>query len=255
MIKATALKPVTEINTNFHFQNVKIVSVNKKPYPPVVEDMAMRMLHIYKDIEGVLNAQYKALSRNESKFTVSLNGKDELQKQRILTWLEDMKAVIGYHYYDQAENTVSGRLEELPRSRKFLNGEFLEIAIAKEAERIVAELAEKYGLPFDVKSNVVVATQDGKVENEFDIVIMFGKTLYVIEIKSGKRFREYSKYYSVGRKYGIVPDRILLVDSWLEEWEADMAEYFAEYYVATLESFEDKLTRMISADMEEKKYA
>ena len=56
-------------------------------------------------------------------------------------------------------------------------------------------------------------------------------------------------------RYGIVPNRILLVDSCLKEWEADMAEYFAEYYVATIHSFEEKLIRMLSQDMEVKKNA
>lgn len=255
MIKATALRPVTDLNTNIHFQNMKILSVNERPYPPVVEDMAMRMLHIYKDIEVVLDVLYKAHGRGENRFSASLEGKDELQKQRILTWLDDMKAVIAGFHYDESANAVVGNLEHLPRARKFLTGQFMEIALAKEAERIVAGIAAHYGQSYDVKSNVIVATQDGTVQNEFDIVIVFGKTMYVIEIKTGKSFRDYTKYYSVGRKYGIVPDRIMLVDSWLEEGQADMAEYFAEYYVATLDSFENKLIHMISSDMEVQKYA
>lgn len=286
MIKASALKPIVEmapsqiinplpeagrglvepvtgrglmepttISSSNHFQNMKIKLVNEKPYPPAVERMAVRMLNIYKDIEEVLHTIYKAYDRGENKFTVSMRGKDSAQKRCILDWLEDMKAVIGDYHYESKTNSVVGSIEELPRSRTFLSGRFMEIAIAKKTEGIISRLAERYNQPFDVKSNVVVSTKDGIVQNEFDVVIMFAKILYVIEIKAGRRFRDYSKYYSVGRKYGIVPNRILLFDSSLEAWEADMAEYFAEYYVATIESFEDKLVRMISADMEVEKYA
>lgn len=255
MIKATALRPVNETKETIQFQNMKIVSVNEEKYPYIVEYLATRMFHIYKDIESVLRVLYRAHAKGENRFSASLEGKDEFQKQRIMSWLNDMKGVIAGFHYDESTNTVTGNLEMLPRARKFLTGQFMEIALTLETERILAELSARYGKPFQVQSNVIVATHDGIVQNEFDIVIAFGKLMYVIEIKTGASFRDYTKYYNVGRKYGIVPNRILLVDSWLEIDEADQAEYFAEYYVANLESFERKLVTMIIADMEGQNYA
>lgn len=282
MIKASALKPmmetntvlqkpisetstisqrpetesVVQISTSSHFQNMKIVLQNERPYPSVVKDMATKMMDIYDDIEGALHIIYKAYEQEDQKFVIPMLGKNSAQRQIVLDWMEDMKAVIGEYFYDRKTNCIIGSVEDVPRARKFLIGGFLEIAIAKQTQKIVSELADKYQQPFEVQTNVVVSAKDSMApQNEFDVVIMFGKILYVIEIKSGKSFRDYSKYYSVGRRYGIVPNRILLVDSCLKEWEADMAEYFAEYYVATIHSFEEKLIRMLSQDMEVKKNA
>lgn len=254
MLKATALRPVTEITTCQNFQNMRMESAGGNPYPAVIGEMAMKMIHIHKDIEDVLNGINKAYSRGETKFIVSLRGKEKEQKQRILSWLEEMKGAVGNYFYDCQEESVGGFLEDMPRARKFLTGGYMEIAIAKETEKIVSKLANQYRQTFEVKSNVQVTTLDGSQRNEFDVVILFGQMLYVIEVKTGNYFREYTKYYSIGRRYGIIPNRILLVDSQLTEDEADRAEYFSEYYVSTFERFEEKLIHMISTDMEVKNY-
>ena len=255
MIKATALRPVNENKQIIKFQDMKILSTNEEKYPYMVEYLAKRMFDIYPDIKSVLHEIYRADAIGANKFSASLAGKDEFQKQRILRWVEEMKGIIGKYCYDEKQSLLVGFLEQMPRAKKFRTGQFMEIALAEETKRIISGLAVQYGQPFQVKCNVEVGTHDGAVHNEFDIVIAFGKIMYVIEIKTGASFRDYEKYYNVGRKYGIVPNRILLVDSWLEIEEADQAEYFAEYYVANLENFERKLVRMISADMEVANYA
>ena len=63
MIKATALKPVTDENRNLvadvltkRSQNIKIeYSQNAELVPPAVETLACKMLHLDAEIRGLLN--------------------------------------------------------------------------------------------------------------------------------------------------------------------------------------------------------
>ena len=254
MIRAMALKPAVEVTDCTHFQNMNLRFLNEESCPLEVEEMAMKMLDMYEDIEDVISAFYRNDGDAEAKFKVSMHGKTKCQRQKILSWLEDLKGLVKEYHYDSKENLISGCMEEMTRVRKFLSGGFMEIAIEKLSKEIAEELAVQYNVPYVVKRNVEVSLF-GKIQNEFDVVILFGGVLYIIEVKSGKHFRDFSKYYKIGQKYGISPKRILLLDSQLEEKEANLAEYFAEYHVASLGNFREKLRQMIQTDMEVKKFA
>ena len=71
-----------------------------------------------------------------------------------------------------------------------------------------------------------------------------------MEVKSGKHFNSWGDLLEVGKDYGIVPDRLLLVDSYLSDIQANRIESFCKYYVSNLNgnSFKEKLTEMISND-------
>lgn len=81
-----------------------------------------------------------------------------------------------------------------------------------------------------------------------DTIIPF---VYVIEIKSGKQFRDYDKLARIGREYGIVPNRLLLVQNYLTTEQMETVEYFCEYYCANLEqdNLEHKLITMLENDL------
>ena len=82
-------------------------------------------------------------------------------------------------------------------------------------------------------------------------IIEWDGILYVIEVKSGKKFEAWGTLAGTGKKYGIVPDRLLLVDSYLSDVKARRIESFCRYYVSSLEkeSLKEKVTRMISNDL------
>ena len=75
--------------------------------------------------------------------------------------------------------------------------------------------------------------------------------VYVIEVKSGYSFRDFNKYTEIGKVYGIIPDRFLLVDNCLSSEDCDITQFFCEYMVSNLEgnNFSDKLVSMIEKDM------
>lgn len=73
----------------------------------------------------------------------------------------------------------------------------------------------------------------------------------MIEIKSGKHFRDFDKLARIGREYGIVPNRLLLVQNYLTTEQMETVEYFCEYYCTNLEkdNLEQKLIAMIETDL------
>ena len=129
----------------------------------------------------------------------------------------------------------------------------MEIAIRKVVSGVLAKLEKKHGKHFKLYANTKVATVDGKLKNEFDLIIenVTDALVYVIEIKSGKQFRDYDKLARIGREYRIVPNRLLLIQNYLTTGQMETIEYFCEYYCANLEqdNLEQRLMTMIENDL------
>lgn len=89
------------------------------------------------------------------------------------------------------------------------------------------------------------------IKNEFDIVIEWNGIAYVVEVKSGKQFNAWGSLLEIGKEYGIIPDRLLLVDSYLPNERANRIESFCRYYVCNLKngSLKQKVIQMIRNDL------
>lgn len=74
---------------------------------------------------------------------------------------------------------------------------------------------------------------------------------YVIEVKSGKEFKAWGDLVDIGKEYEIVPDRLLLVDSWLSDEKAGRIEELCRYYVSNLanDTLRKKIITMITNDL------
>ena len=135
----------------------------------------------------------------------------------------------------------------------FITGQYMEIAIHKVVSDVLSQLETKHKKLFKLYANTKVATIDGKLKNEFDLIIenATDSVMYVIEIKSGKHFCDFDKLARIGHEYGIVPNRLLLVDNYLTTPQMETIEYFCEYYCANLEqdSLTQKLITMIENDL------
>lgn len=266
MIKASALclyEPIVEQSRKDRLswlvkdsQDMVIESVNgggKIPEP--VADLALRLLdadQIVKDVIRDLRMLY--VSRRDD-FRISLSGKSRGEKEKIVGLMQDMYGIVSSVHYNPENETVAGRLSSTSKAQMFITGKYLEIAVYKRAEEILEKLAKKHGSTYAIYPNVQVSTKEGKLKNEFDLVLEFGGIFYVIEIKSGKNFREFDKYTAIGREYKIVPGRFLLVDNYLSDAQADTVEYFCDYYVSNLSagSLEAKLIKMIEDDLDGRK--
>jgi len=260
MIKASALSLATkseEYATGISWlirnnQNMIIESVkNEEEIPEPVAELALRMLKydsVLKDIVNDLRMLY--VSKRED-FHLSLVGKSREEKDVIINLFQDLYGIVSVLHYTSANEILNGKLVFSPKAQMFITGQYLEIAVYRQVVDIMSKLSRQYSRPYKVYRNVRVATCEGRLKNEFDIVIDFDGIFYVIEIKSGKNFREFDKYMYIGREYQIVPDRFLLIDNYLSNEHAKTIEYFCDYYVSNLtgNSLEMKLIQMVENDL------
>ena len=159
------------------------------------------------------------------------------------------------HYCPECQ-VLNGSLVFSAKAQRFLTGEYLEIGVYETIRKIMDEISSQHKVTYRLYKNVRVATREGRLKNEFDIVIECQGFFYVIEVKSGKQFDDWGNFAEIGEEYGIVPDRLLLVDSHITDAHAQTIEYFCEYYVCNLkhESLREKIVEMIRNDLEEETY-
>ena len=264
MINATALRPVPVENISIisnvsnvltkNSQNIKIEYSKKADLiPGAVESLALRMFKLDAEIRSFLNELRILLGAKREDFHFSLGGVSKEGKAGIIGLCQDLYGVIAEVHYCEDCEMLHGRLVLSSKALMFINGQYMEIAIRKVVGDVLARLEKKYGKQFKLYANTKVATIDGKLKNEFDLIIenVTDALIYVIEIKSGKNFRDFDKLARIGREYGIVPNRMLLVQNYLTTEQMETVEYFCEYYCANLEkdNLEQKLISMIESDL------
>mgnify|MGYP004549007519 FL=1 len=113
-----------------------------------------------------------------------------------------------------------GEVANLHTVIDFLNGRYLEIAIAELTEKTLATLAAENNFQYSLIRNGTIRQKNGR-HNEFDLILDLNGTIrIVVEIKSGDVFSDYEKYVTVGNTYNIIPDNFILVQSRLSEKSA-----------------------------------
>lgn len=261
MIKATALRSVSTENMDIvanvltkSSQNIKIeYSQNADLVPHAVENLACKMLQLDAYIRGILSDLRVLYVSKREDFHLSLNGFSKEAKAGIIDLFQNLYGVVTEVHYCADCNVLNGKLIFSPKAQMFITGQYMEIAIRKAVSDVLAKLATKHGKQFKLYANTKVATVDGKLKNEFDLIIenITDSIVYMIEIKSGKNFRDFDKLARIGREYGIVPNRLLLIDNYLNTSQMETIEYFCEYYCANLEqdNLEHKLITMIENDL------
>lgn len=263
MINATALRPVSTENMDVvsnvsnvltkSNQNIKIeYSKQADLVPRAVENLALRMFNLDAEIRDFLNELRILYGAKREDFHFSLSGVSKEGKAGIVDLCQNLYGVMTEVRYCEDCEMLRGRLVLSSKALMFINGQYMEIAIRKVVGDVLAKLEKKHGKQFKLYANTKVATVDGKLKNEFDLIIenVTDALIYVIEIKSGKN-RDFDKLARIGREYGIVPNRLLLVQNYLTTEQIETVEYFCEYYCANLEqdTLEEKLITMIENDL------
>lgn len=261
MIKATALKQVSIENMSIvsnvltkKCQNITIEhSKNAEQVPHAVAELACKMLQMDTDIRQLLKELRVLYVSKREDFHFGLNGFSKEAKADIIEIFQKLYGVISEVRYCPDCDVLNGKLVFSPRAQMFITGQYMEIAIRKVVSDVLSELEKKHGKQFKLYANTKVATVDGRMKNEFDLIIenITDAMVYVIEIKSGKNFRDFDKLARIGREYGIVPNRLLLIDNYLTTSQMETIEYFCEYYCANLEqdNLKQKLITMIENDL------
>lgn len=202
-------------------------------------------------LKGFINKLRAQYANGQKEFSFSIAAWDEAEQKIICDIFEnELCGIVDSIMIDRNHNIISGNLIFSVEARKFLSGQYMEIGVFELLREVMEEVGVRCKTEYRLYRNVIVATKNGRIKNEFDIVIECGEIFYVVEVKSGKHFNSWGDLLEVGKDYGIVPDRLLLVDSYLSDIQANRIESFCKYYVSNLNgnSFKEKLTEMISND-------
>lgn len=203
---------------------------------------------LLKGFINKLRAQY-ANGKKEFSFSVAAWNEDE-RKIICDIFKNELCGIVDSIMIDKNHDIISGNLIFSAEARKFLGGQYMEIGVFELLKTVMEEISARCKTNYRLYRNVIVATKNGRIKNEFDIVIECEGIFYVVEVKSGKHFNSWGDLLEVGKEFSIVPDRLLLVDSYLSDIQAKRIESFCKYYVSNLNSnsFREKVTEMISND-------
>ncbi len=215
--------------------------------PESVLSLAEEMLDAGDLIEDVVDALRKSIPSKKYQFTVSVDHRSKEEQKRLSSLLNSMTGVIANVYLSTGRpTTISGRLIGSSRTQAFITGRYVEFALYNKARRIVERIAREHDVTGTVFRNVMITNPENVIINEFDLVIVLGGELYIIEIKSGKNFSDFDKYIQIVANYRL-EDRFLLVTGTLGKEQIERIEYFCGYAVCGIDghAFEERLEAML----------
>lgn len=224
------------------FRLCPIYSCNARPSNGTV-NLALQLYHSEKKISGFLHKLRNSIARKQDHFIYFYEDKTEREAiKAILPLLLD-------GYLTDANEIMSEkifiRIALIPNVIWFLNGGYLELALAEIAEKILKAMSEKTGCSYRVYRNAII--KEAQRQNEFDLLIDVEENLrFAIEAKSGSNFRDYAKYTFLMTRYGIIPDYFLLTQSGLTDESVERIQDAVGYQVCSTDSFESRLRSILS---------
>lgn len=234
-------------------QNIMIESFSKQaPIQSCVTNLAMLLVQKDALVKGFIKTLRQHYLAEQKSFSFSLEAWSREDQQLIYEiFSEELCGLVDSVRLDRYSNVLSGNLVFTKAARNFLNGQYMEIGVYEIIRRAMEELTKFHNTEYKLYRNVRVNTREGLIKNEFDIVIECQGYFYVVEVKSGGQFNSWGNLLEVGKEYGIVPHRLLLVDSYLTEEKAGRIQAFCEYYAANLEEKEvhQKVIEMVGRDL------
>ena len=233
-------------------QNIVIESVGSdETIPEAVGQLAIRMMKNNDLIKDLMHELRQLYIRGQKEFRLSLAGRSDVEKKQIISLFQDMAGLVSNVHYFSEFQSINGSLVVIPKAQMFLTGRYLELAVYQTIKDVLQELSVKYHAEYEIYRNVRVADREGRLKNEFDIAFQFDGIWYIVECKSGKCFSDWGNFAELGVTYNIVPDRLLLVDSYISDSKAECIEYFFDYYVCNLSgnTLQEKVTKMVINDL------
>ena len=232
-------------------QNIVIESVGSdETIPEAVGQLAIRMMKNNDLIKDLIHELRQLYIRGQKEFRLSLAGRSDAEKKQIISLFQDMAGLVSNVRYFSEFQSINGSLVVMPKAQMFLTGRYLELAVYQTIKDVLQELSVKYHAEYEIYRNVRVADREGRLKNEFDIAFQLNGIWYIVECKSGKCFSDWGSFAELGVTYNIVPDRLLLVDSYISDSKAECIEYFCDYYVCNLSgnTLQEKVTKMVIND-------
>lgn len=233
-------------------QNIVIESVGSdEEIPEAVGQLVIRMMKSNVLIKDLMHELRQHYIRGQKDFRLSLAGRSDAEKKQIISLFQDMAGFVGNIRYCAEFQSLNGSLVMMPNAQQFMTGQYLELAVYQTIKDVLQELSVKYHAEYEIYRNVRVADREGKLKNEFDIAFRFNEIWYIVECKSGKCFSDWGSVADVGLTYNVVPNRLLLVDSFISDSWVQQIEYGCQYYVSNLSgnTLQEKVKKMVINDL------
>ena len=233
-------------------QNIVIESVGSdEEIPEAVGQLGIRMMKSNVLIKDLMHELRQHYIRGQKDFRLSLAGRSDAEKKQIISLFQDMAGFVGNIRYCAEFQSLNGSLVMMPNAQQFMTGQYLELAVYQTIKDVLQELSVKYHAEYEIYRNVRVADREGRLKNEFDVAFQFNGILYIVECKSGKCFSDWGSIADVGLTYNVVPNRLLLVDSFISDSWVQQIEYGCQYYVSNLSgnTIQEKVKKMVVNDL------
>lgn len=233
-------------------QNIVIESVGSdEEIPEAVGQLVIRMMKSNVLIKDLMHELRQHYIRGQKDFRLSMAGRSDAEKKQIISLFQDMAGFVGNIRYCAEFQSLNGSLVMMPNAQQFMTGQYLELAVYQTIKDVLQELSVKYHAEYEIYRNVRVADREGKLKNEFDIAFRFNGIWYIVECKSGKCFSDWGSVADVGLAYNVVPNRLLLVDSFISDSWVQQIEYGCQYYVSNLSgnTLQEKVKKMVINDL------
>lgn len=232
------------------FRLCPIYSCNARPSNGTV-NLALQLYNAETIIYGFLHKIRNSIARKQDHFMYVFENKEERETiKSVLPALLD-------GYLTEANEIMTEkifiRIALIPNVIWFLNGGYLELALAEIAEQVLHDLSEETGCSYKIYRNAVLKEENH--QNEFDLLIDVNENLrFAVEAKSGSNFRDYAKYTFLMSRYGIIPDFFLLTQSGLSEESTERIQDAVGYQVCSNSRFQSRLEALISSQIVDVEY-
>lgn len=223
------------------FRLCPIYSCNARPGNGTIS-LALQLYTKETVIAGFLHKLRSSIAKKQDHFMYVYESKEEREAiKSILPSLLD-----GYltETNEIMTEKVFIRIALIPNVIWFLNGGYLELALAEIAENVMKELNASTGCSYRIYRNAVLKGEH--YQNEFDLLIDVNEDLrFAVEAKSGSNFRDYARYTCLMSRYGIIPDYFLLSQSGLSDDSAERIQDAVGYQVCSNKDFEERFKSLI----------
>lgn len=227
------------------------VTGSKDPgYPPALARLAAELAQNYELYNPFVQALINAYDTSDTKAFYYDMTKLPMSSRQALTAMADrMVGLINRYHADPLGGCIKGYVSCMPAAAAFLRGGYAELAAKYTTEKVVRELAEASNTSFEVICNALVSDSEGRFNNEIDILIRLGDDdYYAIETKAGSyRNVDFDKYNQLARRYGLIPDHVLMCVEGISPDGAENIRFIEHYYVVSGKHYEQGLRRMLSA--------
>ena len=184
-----------------------------------------------------------------NKFQVELDSIKEENRFRVISLLEDFKTLglIGDYSLNKESNTVTGSFIDNKIFFSYITGGFFEDFAFLEANEVLKELSEAYGVDYELYRNVLVHIPVGNNHvgtREIDVLIRFDNKIYLVEVKSGNKHK-LRGFYTLRMRLGVEAFNSMMLipritDGYCEANEEKLGVVFADS-----SCFTDKFAEMI----------